>query len=67
MVLYFSATGNTEYIAQELARRIGKIDVILMSDVCVHDVSGHVLCKFKVVEVHFAVRRPVHKIETVKV
>lgn len=37
MVLYFSGTGNTEYIAQELARRLGDECVNLLERIRTDD------------------------------
>ena len=40
MVLYYSATGNTEYIAKEIARRLGDECIDLLSRIKNHDYSN---------------------------
>ena len=40
MVLYYSATGNTEYIAQEIARRLGDECIDLLPRIKNHDYSN---------------------------
>lgn len=45
MILYFSATGNTEYIAQELARQLDDVCINLLERIKTDDHS--VLCSEK--------------------